>query len=254
MHPSRAVLPLAIAALAAIVAGNLLARRILEQAGRNSSLTETPVTVGLAEGVQLAATVVAPPDPENVPGVLLLAQPSDAGHQVLAKALVRRGFVVGIVEVRGTGGSDRRLVNGSPQALVYDPEAAAEDARALSAWLDGLPGVDPVHLALVGSGNAAPLVLNEMVKDSPFAAAAVIFPTVPPAEHPLGALARRGTPAKVLVLGSAGSKLSKDVADSLRPPTKTATTAARDLPTLAADAGTMDLLARWLTQPDAADI
>jgi dienelactone hydrolase len=208
----------------------------------------------LAEGVQLSARVVSPRDAANAPGVVILAQPTDAGFRAFAQGLARRGFVVAIVDVRGAGGSTRQIVNGASASLIFDAEAAAGDARALARWLSGLPGVDAERLALIGVWMTAPLVLDATSVEPPYAAAALVFPTVPPADHPLGALARRSAPARVLVVDAAPSRLPPDVAGALKPPTRRVETSARDLVALADDTAVMDSIAAWLLDPDAARI
>lgn len=248
------LLSLGVLLLAVIVAGNLFARSVAERARRSQPFSETAVTVGLAEGVQLSARVVSPRDAANAPGAVVLAQPTDDGYRAFAQGLARRGFVVAIVDVRGAGGSTRQIVNDASAPLTFDAEAVAGDARALARWLSGLPGVDAKRLALIGVWTTAPIALGAIAAEPPYAAAALVYPTVPPADHPLGVLARRSAPARVLVVDTTPSRLPSDVALALKPPTRSIETSARDLVALTNDAASMDNIAAWLRDPDAARV
>lgn len=125
-----------------------------------------PVTLTTADGLELTAWFVTPPDPVAT----VLVTPGNAGHRglrlPLARGLVERGHAVLLLDYRGYGGNPGRP---SEAGLLAD-------ARAARAYLEQRDGVPPDRLAYlgesIGTGVAAALAAEAppaaLVLRSPF--------------------------------------------------------------------------------------
>lgn len=182
-----------------------------------------PVTFTTAEGLELSAWLLAPPEPVTT----VLVAPGNAGNRALrlplARGLVERGHAVLLLEYRGYGGNPGRP---SEEGLVAD-------ARAARRHLDRRDDVDPARIVYlgesVGTAVAAALAVEAppaaLVLRSPFPELAAVGRSAYPF-LPVGTLLRErfpvtdhlsGYPGPVLVVaGDADSivptELSRQVA------------------------------------------